>query len=74
MSTQATANIKLKIHLRSNWSDETTMSQIKKQGKDEAMRIIYNIIKDASENGVCITFLEEPEITAISACTDKDKQ
>jgi len=63
MATTARAVVTLEINCKSNWNDETTVSQVKKQAIDDAMGEL-NKIAHASNNRIKV--IGEPQIRIVT--------
>jgi hypothetical protein len=63
MSVKAKATIKIEIDVNSNWNDETTVSQVKKQAIDDAKGVIRKLHGDSNYR---ISIIGEPDITVIT--------
>ena len=63
MTTIARATVTIDIHCKSNWSDETTVAQVKKQAIDDALGVIRKLHADDKYN---ISVIGEPKITVVT--------
>lgn len=63
MATKAKATVFLEINCNSSWSDETTVSQVKKQAIDNVILEIQQLLPHAKSR---IKLIGDPEITIVT--------
>ncbi len=66
MSVYAKVTVTLEILCPSSWSEDTTMKQITKQAKDDALGIIRKI----NNHDTRIRLIGDPKVVSVSACEE----